>query len=143
MSTAGTCTTCGAPYGEGLACCAYCDTPIPGRVAGVRCPNCREVATADARSCPLCSFAFTKGCVFCGQSAFLTAPSCPRCNEAFEGAEERKKQREAAAQQQRMMNLASQGIAAAATVAGSPSGRQMIGGLFDMIVRLNDDIPKG
>jgi hypothetical protein len=129
------CENCGAPYHENLACCEYCDVPIPGRVAGIRCPGCTEVATADARLCPICGLAFTKGCIFCGHAAFLTAPACPKCREAFEGAEARKRERDAAAQRAQTMNLAAQGISVLGQVAGTPSGRQMLGGLFDMIIK--------
>lgn len=129
------CENCGAPYHPSLACCEYCDIPIPGRVAGIRCPGCTEVATAEARLCGLCGFAFTKGCVFCGHAAFLTAASCPRCQEAFEGADARKRQREAEASRAQTMGLAAQGISVLGSVAGSSTGKQMLGSIFDMIIK--------
>ena len=135
MSTVDACENCGAPWGANLACCEFCDVPIPGRVAGIRCPACSEVATADARACPCCQLSFTKGCVFCGQPAFLTAASCPRCGEAFEGAEERKRQRDEQAQQKQLVDLAAKGISAVGQVAGTGSGRQVLGSLFDMIIK--------
>lgn len=137
VTTAGLCENCGAPYRDHLACCEYCDMPIPGRVAGIRCPGCTEVATADARVCAVCSLGFTKGCVFCGQVAFLTATACPRCSEAFEGAEARKRQRDEEARRAQTMGLAAQGISVLGQVAGSPSGKQVLGSLFDMIIKSN------
>lgn len=137
MSHEGLCENCGAPWHENLACCEYCDVPIPGRVAGVRCPGCTEVATADARACPCCQLSFTKGCVFCGAVAFLTAPACPRFREAFEGAEERKRQRDAQVKQQEIFGLAEKGLSVVGQVAGTPSGKQMLGSLFDMIIKSN------
>ncbi len=138
MTASGLCENCGAPYHVNLACCEYCDIPIPGRVAGIRCPSCSEVATADARVCPVCSCSFTKGCVFCGQSAFLTAAACPRCQEAFEGAEARKRQRDEEARRAQTLGLAAQGISVLGQVAGTSSGRQVLGGLLDMIIKSND-----
>jgi len=138
MSELSRCENCGAPHREGLACCEYCDVPIAGRVLGIRCPGCSEVAVPEARSCPVCSQSFTKGCVFCGQVAFLTAAACPRCHEAFEGAAERKKQREEQQRQQQMMGVAAQGVSVLGSAIATPSGRQMMGSLFDMIIRSND-----
>ncbi|MBI2898241.1 MAG: hypothetical protein HYY06_32120 [Deltaproteobacteria bacterium] len=135
MTTTGVCENCGAPWHENLACCEYCDVPIQGRVAGIRCPSCSEVATADARACPCCQQSFTKGCVFCGQAAFLTAGSCPRCHEAFEGAEERKAQRDHEARNQQIVGLATKGMSAIGQVAGSSGSRQVIGSLVDMIIK--------
>jgi len=137
MTASDGCENCGAPYHISLACCQYCDVPIPGRVAGIRCPQCTEVATADARVCGVCSFAFTKGCVFCGHAAFLTAPACPGCREAFEGAEARKRQRDEAASRAQTMGLAAQGISVLGQVAGSSTGQSLLGGLFDMIIKSN------
>ncbi|GAB4194837.1 MAG: hypothetical protein OHK0013_00480 [Sandaracinaceae bacterium] len=138
MSEPSRCDDCGAPHRAGLACCEYCDVPIPGRVLGVRCPSCFEVAVPEARSCPVCSQSFTKGCVFCGQVAFLTAPACPRCHEAFEGAEERKKARDEALRQQQMIGVAAQGVAVFGAAVATPTGRSVLGSLFDMIIRSND-----
>lgn len=135
MSPSGSCENCGAPWHASLACCEFCDVPIPGRVAGIRCPACAEVATADARTCPCCQQSFTKGCVFCGQAAFLTAATCPRCNEAFEGADERKRQRDERARDRQLMGLASQGISAVSQAVGGQGGRQVVGSLFDMIIK--------
>jgi hypothetical protein len=138
MSELSRCENCGAPHREGLACCEYCDVPIAGRVLGIRCPACSEVAVPEARTCPVCDQSFTKGCVFCGQVAFLTAPACPRCHEAFEGAEERKKQREEAQRQQQMIGVAAQGVSVLGAAVAAPAGRSVLGSLFDMIISSND-----
>jgi hypothetical protein len=146
------CENCGAPEREGLACCEYCDVPIAGRVLGIRCPSCSEVAVPEARACPVCNQSFTKGCVFCGQVAFLTAGSCPRCHEAFEGAEQRKKQREEQQRQQQMMGMAATGVSVLAPIVGQAissqiggsggfggkSGGGAMASLFDMIIKSND-----
>ncbi|MFO0682967.1 MAG: hypothetical protein U0234_13005 [Sandaracinus sp.] len=128
-TTANKCDNCGAPYEDGLASCAFCDMPIVGRSAGVRCPACSELNTADRRACAMCGAAFTKGCVFCGRVAFLTATACPGCNEAFAGAEQRKSQREAQAKQQQQMQLAQQGLSAVTGFAASQAGQALIGSL--------------
>ncbi len=138
MSELSRCENCGAPHREGLACCEYCDVPIAGRVLGIRCPSCSEVAVPEARICPVCDLSFTKGCVFCGQVAFLTAPACPRCHEAFEGSEERKKQREEAQRQQQMIGVAAQGVSVIGAAVAAPAGRSLLGSLFDMIISSND-----
>lgn len=135
MEATGVCENCGAPWHANLACCEFCDVPIPGRVIGIRCPSCSEVATADARACPCCNLDFTKACVFCGQAAFLTAASCPKCREAFEGAEERKRQRDEQAREQALLGLAARGLSAVGQVAGSAGSRQVVGSLFDMIIK--------
>jgi hypothetical protein len=123
------CENCGAPFEEGLASCAYCDMPIVGRSAGVRCPDCAELNTADRRACAQCGRAFTKGCVFCGKVAFLTATACPGCNEAFAGAEQRKAQRDQQQKQQQQMQLVSQGIGAVTSAVTSQAGQSLLGSL--------------
>lgn len=138
MSDVSRCDNCGAPHREGLACCEYCDVPIAGRVIGIRCPSCSEVSVPEARACVVCNQSFTKGCVFCGQVAFLTAPSCPRCREAFDGAEDRKRQRDEQTRQQQMMGVASQGISVLGQAIQTPTGRDVMSSLFDMIIRSND-----
>ncbi len=138
MTDAARCTVCGAPLADGLAACTYCNVPVPGRRAGVACPACGELSTDDRMSCAACAASFTKGCVFCGQVAFVTALSCTQCSEAFEGAEARKRQREEAAKQQQMLGIAAQGVSVLGQVAGTPSGRQVLGSLLDMVIKSND-----
>jgi hypothetical protein len=133
----GKCENCGAPHEDGLACCRFCDVPIPGRGVGPRCPQCGEMATADRKSCAAFNASFMKGCLFCGQVAFITATSCPKCMEAFAGAAERKKAREDQVKQQQMMGIAQQGVSILGQVAGTPSGRNMLGQLFDMVIKSN------
>jgi hypothetical protein len=137
MSAPGRCLNCGAPHEDGLAECRYCDVPIPGRHAGIECPRCGELASADRRACAPCGENFVKACIFCGQEAWMTAPQCPRCHEAFAGAEERKRQRDQAAaeaaRQQQMMNLAQQGLGVAATVAAGTTGTGLLGGIVDAL----------
>lgn len=131
------CDNCGAPHEDGLACCRYCDVPIMGRGAGPKCPSCGEIATADRRSCAACNASFMKGCIFCGHAAFISAASCPRCYEAFQGAADRKRQREEAQKQQQVMGLAKQGVSILGQVAQSPTGRNMLGQLVDMVIKSN------
>ena len=138
MSDEGRCDNCGAPWGDGLAACAYCETPIAGRASGMRCPSCGEVATPDRRSCAMCSTAFTKGCLFCGQVAWLSMVACPSCHESFEGAAERKKQREEQQKQQQMVGLAKQGMSVLGQFAGTPSGQGALGAILDFVIKSND-----
>lgn len=131
------CDNCGAPHEDGLACCRYCDVPILGRGAGPKCPACGEIATADRRSCAACNASFMKGCLFCGKAAFISATSCPGCYEAFAGAAERKTARELQQKQQQVIGLAQQGVSILGQVAGTPSGRNMLGQLVQMVIKSN------
>ena len=73
----------------------------------------------------------------CPESCRGAVISCPKCMEAFAGAADRKKAREDQQKQQQMMGIAQQGVSILGQVAGTPSGRNMLGQLFDMVIKSN------
>lgn len=127
------CEECGAPKAPGLAACTYCKTAYVGVDAGVGCPQCKAVNARGQTVCAGCGLAITRACVFCQTVSPLDAAVCVRCREPFEGAEERLRAREDAKKRAQYMNLASQGIGAAVSVATSPAGQSVLSSILEAI----------
>lgn len=138
MSAVDKCAECGAPLEDGLAACRHCNVVVVGRVSGIDCPACGELAVAGRSVCAACGASFFRGCLFCGASSHVTVVACGGCAEAFEGAQERKTAREEAAKQQQVMGLAQQGLSVLGQAVGTPSGRDILGGLLDAVLKSND-----
>lgn len=132
-SGARVCETCGAPPEAGLAACTYCKTAYAGVTAGVTCPRCRAPNAAGNTWCARCHQAITRACVFCQTVSPLDKAACVRCREPFEGAEQRLQAKVDAAKRKEYMNLATQGLGAAVTVATSDAGQSLLGALVNAI----------
>jgi hypothetical protein len=127
------CENCGAPPAAGLAACLYCKTAYAGVPVGVRCHRCNAQNAAGNTTCPQCRTELTRACVFCQAVSSLDRPACVRCREPFEGAAERLQAREDARKRKEYMNLASQGLGAAVTVATSDAGQGILGALVNAL----------
>lgn len=124
------CDHCGAPPAPGQAACPYCRSAYPGVAAGVQCPRCRVVNVRGQTGCAGCGLGITQACVFCQHVSPLDTASCQRCREPFAGATERLEALQAAARRKQYLEVASQGIGAAVTVATHPTGSRLLVSLF-------------
>lgn len=130
----GPCETCGAPANAGLVACSYCETPYPGAPRGIDCPTCGDDNRPHRMECATCGETLLRGCVFCGAASSIGVAQCGRCGEAFEGAAERKAARDAQQKQQQMLGLASQGLSVLGQAAASPTGRGILGQVWQEIL---------
>jgi hypothetical protein len=129
------CQSCGAPCNPGLVACSYCEAPFPGAPTGVNCPACGDDNRPHLSACATCNHSLTQSCLFCNGVSSIVISYCYHCREPFEGAEARMKQREEQARQQQMMGLASQGISTIGSVAQSPTGRAILGAVWNELIK--------